>query len=212
MDVRLRGSREACIVQRPADGAVVSGRMAMRYSWRLIGAVVAAVLLLTGCASEDKKMKVCPRVAVLSDAGRITRFQPGPGQDILDIDFQGDIGDIVSSCDYPEVKDGMRRVNVQLAPVFVFNRGAANREPTIDFTYFVSVVRNGQILMKEEFPAQTQFAANRARVIVRDDDPPISIDIPLPYKAAEYEYEVLVGFQLTAEELAYNQRWQGLGR
>ena len=60
--------------------------------------------------------------------------------------------------------------------------------------------------------AQTQFAANRARVIVRDDDPPISIDIPLPYKAAEYEYEVLVGFQLTPEELAYNQRWQGLGR
>ncbi len=209
--MRLQESREACIVRRPAGGAM-SGLAGMRYSWRLAGVLGLAMLLLAGCASEDKKMKVCPRVAVLSEAGRITRFQPGPGQDILDIDFQGDIGDIVSACEYPEVKNGMRRVNVQLAPVFVFTRGAANDEATINFTYFVSVVRDEQILMKEEFPAQTQFAPNRARVIVQDDDPPISIDIPLPYKAAEYEYEVLVGFQLTPEELAYNRRWQGLGR
>jgi hypothetical protein len=181
-------------------------------SWRIIPAVLLATAMLLGCSSDDKQMKVCPRVAVLSEAGKITRFQPGPGRDILDIDFQGDIGDIVASCDYPDVKKGVRRVTVQVAPVFVFSRGAANRDPTIDFTYFVSVVRDGQILSKQQFDAQTQFIANRARVIVRDDNPPITIDIPLPYKAAEYEYEVLVGFQLTADELAYNQRWQGLGR
>ncbi len=181
-------------------------------SWRIIPAVVLATAMLLGCSSNDKQMKVCPRVAVLSEAGKITRFQPGPGRDILDIDFQGDIGDIVASCEYPDAKKGVRRVTVQVAPVFVFSRGAANREQTIDFTYFVSVVRDGEILSKQQFDAQTQFIANRARIIVRDDNPPITIDIPLPYKAAEYEYEVLVGFQLTAEELAYNQRWQGLGR
>jgi hypothetical protein len=180
-------------------------------SRRIVSGLILAIALV-GCSSDDKRMKVCPRVAVLSEAGKITRFQPGPGRDILDIDFQGDIGDIVASCEYPDVKQGLRRVTVQVAPVFVFSRGAANREPTIDFSYFVSVVRDGQILSKQQFDAQTQFIANRARVIVRDDNPPITIDIPLPYKAAEYEYEVLVGFQLTADELAYNQRWQGLGR
>lgn len=181
--------------------------------WRDAAVFGLSTLLLLGCASGDKQMKVCPRVAVLTEAGALTRFQPGPGRDILDIDFQSNVGDIISSCEFPEEKkDGVRRVNVQLAPVFVFTRGAANRDPKIDFTYFVSVVRDENILMKEEFVAQTQFAPNRARVVVRDDDPSISIEIPLPYKAAEYEYEVLVGFQLSAEELAYNQRWQGLGR
>ena len=184
----------------------------MLHPWRLAPGLGLAIVLLLGCSSDDKRMKVCPRVALLSEAGTITRFQPGPGRDILDIDFQGDVGDIIASCEFPDVKDGVRRVTVQVAPVFVFTRGAANRDPTINFTYFVSVVRDEDILMKEQFAAQTQFPANRARVVVRDDDPAISIDIPLPYKAAEYEYEVLVGFQLSAEELAYNQRWQGLGR
>lgn len=185
----------------------------VRYlSWQIVSGLILVTLALFGCSSDDKQMKVCPRVAVLSEAGKITRFQPGAGRDILDIDFQGDVGDILVSCEYPDVKHGNRRVTVQVAPVFVFSRGAANREPAIDFTYFVSVVRDGQILSKQQFDAQTQFIANRARVIVRDDSPPITVDIPLPYKAAEYEYEVLVGFQLTADELAYNQRWQGLGR
>lgn len=175
-------------------------------------ACMLVMAALIGCSSDDKQMKVCPRVAVLSEAGKITRFQPGPGRDILDIDFQGEIGDVVASCEYPDAKQGQRQVTVQVAPVFVFSRGAANRQPTIDFTYFVSVVRDGRILSKQQFEAQTQLLPNRGRVIVRDDNPPITVDIPLPYKAAEYEYEVLLGFQLTADELAYNQRWQGLGR
>ncbi|HYN39110.1 MAG TPA: hypothetical protein VES39_07655 [Rhodospirillales bacterium] len=184
----------------------------MRRLRRFACGLALAALVLQGCSSDDKQMKVCPRVAVLSEAGTMTRFQPGPGRDILDIDFQGDIGDIIASCEYPDAKGGARRVTVQVAPVFVFSRGAANREAVIDFTYFVSVVRNEEILSKQQFEVQTQFAANRARVIVRDDNPPISIDIPLPYKAAEYEYEVLLGFQLSAEDLDYNRRWQGLGR
>lgn len=190
----------------------VSERLVAMHRWRDAAALGFAGLMLFGCASNNKQMKVCPRVAVLTEAGALTRFQPGPGRDILDIDFQGNIGDIIASCEFPEAKDGGRRVNVQLAPVFVFSRGAANRDAKIDFTYFVSVVRDETILMKEEFAAQTQFPPNRGRVVVRDDDPSISIDIPLPFKAAEYEYEVLVGFQLSADELAYNQRWQGLGR
>jgi hypothetical protein len=174
--------------------------------------LIIAAAILVGCSSDDERMKVCPRVAVLSEAGKITRFRPGPGRDILDINFEGDIGDIVASCEFADTKKGARRVTVQVAPVFVFSRGAANTDPQIDFTYFVSVVKDGDILSKQQFEAQTAFIANRSRVIVQDDDPPITIDIPLPYKGAEYEYEVLVGFQLTADELAYNRRWQGLGR
>lgn len=183
-----------------------------RCSTRIAVSLVVAGATLVGCSSKDKEMNVCPRVAVLTEAGRITSFQPGPGRDILDIDFEGDIGDIIASCEFPDPKKDVRSVTIQVGPVFVFTRGAANSDPKIDFTYFVSVVRDGEILSKQQFEAQTSFAANRSRVIAQDNDPPITVDIPLPYKGAEYEYEVLVGFQLTADQLAYNRRWQGLGR
>jgi hypothetical protein len=170
--------------------------------------VVPAVV---DCSSTEKQTKVCPRVAVLSEAGSLTRYVPGSGTDILDIDFQGEIADLVAQCEFPDVK-GTRQVLVQLAPVFVLSRGAANTNRKVDFTYFVSVVRNEEILSKQLFMVSSEFAGNRSRVVLKDDNPPIDIDIPLPYRAAEYEYEILVGFQLTPEELQRNQASRGLGR
>ena len=175
-------------------------------------AVLLATAMLLGCSSDDKRMNVCPRVAVLSEAGKITRFRPGPGRDILDIRLSGRYrrhrGLLrVSGCQtrcQARHRSGCAGVRVQPR--------RRQPDPQIDFTYFVSVVNDGDILSKQQFEAQTRLHRQRSRVIVQDDDPPITIDIPLPYKAAEYEYEVLVGFQLTADELAYNQRWQGLGR
>jgi hypothetical protein len=169
------------------------------------------VLALLGCSSKSSNDKVCPRVAVLSDAGSLTRFRPGPGRDILDIDFQAEIGDLVAACQFSGEKDD-RRLVVQTAPVFVVSRGAANTDRKAAFTYFVSVIRTDEILTKELFEASAEFAGNRSRVIVQDDQDPVTIEMSLPYRDAEYEYQILIGFQLTQEELEYNQRWYGLGR
>lgn len=169
---------------------------------------VVALLLAAGCAS-DKQQRVCPRVAVLSEAGSLTRFAAGERHDILDISFQAQIGDLPAECTYP---DGNRRVVVQLSPVFILDRGAANDDGKAAFIYFVSVVRTDEILSKQTFDLSFDFPVNRTRLAVQDGDPPIIVTIPLPYRDAEYEYEVLVGFQLTPDELSYNQRWQNLGR
>jgi hypothetical protein len=175
-----------------------------------ITACIVSLTLVAGCSS-DKREPVCPRVAVLSEAGSLTRFAPGEGRDILDVDFQAQVGDLLARCTFPD-KKGVRQVVVQLAPVFVVSRGAANTDRKASFTYFVSVVRTEQILSKQQFDVAIEFPGNRSRIAVQDDDPPIVVDIPLPYRDAEYEYEVLVGLQLTPEELSYNQRWQSLGR
>jgi hypothetical protein len=178
--------------------------------WRVFLILLTIALLVGGCSS-NKKAEVCPRVAALSEAGSLTRFAPGPGRDILDVDFQGEVTDLVAQCDFADAK-GARLVAVQLAPVFTLSRGAANTNRKADFTYFVSVVRNEAILSKQLFEVASTFAGNRSRIVVKDDDPPVMIDIPLPYRAAENEYEILVGFQLTAEELQWNQASRGSGR
>lgn len=177
----------------------------------VLALLLAAGLLVAGCSSDDRSEQVCPRAAVLSDAGSLTRFRPGPGRDILDIDFEAEVRDVIASCGFSTDK-GARRVVLQVAPVFVVSRGAANTDRSAEFTYLVSVVRNAQILSKQTYTVAAQFSENRSRVILTDDNPPIVVDIPLPYRAAEREYEVIIGFQLTAEELAYNRQWRGIAR
>jgi hypothetical protein len=178
--------------------------------WRASLIVTVVALIITGCSS-DKQTKVCPRVSVLSDAGSLTRFAPGVGRDILDVDFQGAITDLVTDCNDTDAKTPAQVV-VQLAPVFTLSRGAANNDRKAEFTYFVSVVRNEEILSKQLFEVESTFAGNRSRIVVRDDNPPIMIDIPLGNRNSAREYEVLVGFQLTADELQHNQAARGAGR
>lgn len=178
--------------------------------WRASLIVTIVALIVAGCTS-DKQTKACPRVAVLSEAGSLTRFAPGAGRDILDVDFQGAITDLVTDCNNPDARTPAQ-VIVQLAPVFTLSRGAANNDRKAEFTYFVSVVRNEEILSKQLFEVESTFAGNRSRIVVRDDNPPIMIDIPLSERNSARDYEVLVGFQLTADELQHNQVTRGLGR
>lgn len=173
----------------------------------LIAAIIPA--LAVGCSSGRDKAPACPDVAVVSDASTITRFAPGPGRDILDIDLQAEIADLVTACKDKDRRDGSPVAKVVVAPVIVANRGAANQNRTPRLSYFVSVVdANKQILQKQIFDLPIDFTENRTRVVIRDDDPPIIVDVPNA-KADARGYQILVGFQLTPDELTYNRERRG---
>ena len=80
----------------------------------------------------------------------------------------------------------MDKLVIAVAPTFVATRGPANESGKADFEYFVSVVGAGkEILNQQRFPVSIAFPGNRTRVEVRQDDPPVSIDIPLQDEQAE---------------------------
>lgn len=160
---------------------------------------------VAGCSSEPKKVPSCPAVSVLNGADSLTRFAPGPGRDLLDVNLQADIADVVAGCDDKEERDGEPVARVAVAPVIVASRGPANREPTQRLVYFVSIVdANQQILKKDLYDVTVDFADNRNRVVIRDDDPPIIVEVPNADGIGARGFRVLVGFQLTPEELSYN--------
>lgn len=174
--------------------------------------VAAASAVTAGCSSSRDEAPACPDVAVVSDASTVTRFAPGPGRDLLDVDLQAEIADLVSSCKDKEKRDGNPVAKVALAPVIVASRGPANQERTQRLRYFVSVVDgNQQILQKQIFDLAIDFTENRTRVVIRDDAPPITVDVPNAKGAGARGYQILVGFQLTPEELAYNRNRRGVG-
>lgn len=169
--------------------------------------VVGVVMLATACSSSRDEAPACPDVAVVSDAASLTRFAPGEGRDLLDVDIQVEIADLVSACKDTDKRDGQPIAKVVVAPVIVASRGSANRELTQRVSYFVSVVdANQQILRKEIYTLTLDFTDNRNRLVIRDDDPPITVDIPNAKRVNARGYQILIGFQLTPEELEYNRR------
>lgn len=190
--------------------------MASRARDRRPPAIAMAAALTLACAAVGSCSSVppppeCPRVSVLNDASTLTRFGPGPGRDLVDVDYRAEFSDVRSGCRF--ATDDAKKLDklvVAVAPVFVATRGPASESGNAEFAYFVSVVgANQEILNQQRFSVSVAFPGNRTRVELRQDDPPVSIDIPLRDEQAE-RYEIIVGFQLSRDELDYNHRSRGL--
>jgi hypothetical protein len=180
----------------------------------VLGAVALSAVAtagIVGCSSKEPP-PTCPRVAVVNGTGSLTRFAPGSGRDLVDVDFQASIVDLVSACKDRQERNGRPVAKVLLAPVIVTDRGPANTSRQAAFAYFVSVVDGDQqILTKQTFAVSVEFTGNRSRVVLRDDDPPIVVDVPNPKGTGARSYEILVGFQLDQSEIEYNLQQAGSG-
>ena len=94
-----------------------------------------------------------------------------------------------------------------MAPVMVAIRGPANHDREAQFDYFVSVVDSERdVLNKQIFGVTVKFPGNLTRVSLTDNDPPVTVDIPLAAGRDATDYQIFVGFQLTPDELEYNRR------
>jgi len=171
-------------------------------------ALVSALGVSTCALFESEVPPPCPRVSVLGDAARLTRFAEGPGRDLTDVVYEAEMTDVLSSCEHLVDDDtGRTVVVIVVAPVVSAVRGPANRDHQARFDYFVTVVGPQEaILNKEAFGLAVQFPGNRTRVRFRDDDPPVTVDLPLSPEASALDYRLFVGFQLTPDELSYNRR------
>ena len=183
--------------------------------------VVAAGLALAGCGVYDsmseslfgkEKPLVCPRVSVLLEGASITKFRPGPGRDIIDIIYQGEIRDVTYSCEFDI--DGDTRagtVAVELSLVIEAERGAADRERKATFQYFVSIPKFRPLPQgKAIFDTQVEFPGNRSRVTWTDKKVPL--EIPLKAGQSGSDFEIIVGFQVSREEMEFNRRRRAQSR
>ena len=160
------------------------------------------LLPLSGCADllgGGSPREPCPRVSILRDAAEVTRFRAGPGREPGDVRLQGRFGEVASRCD---VDDG--RVVARTSIEFLAERGPAASEPAQDLAFFVALIDPSErILAKEVFHTGFEFAADRPRSAIVEH-----IEQRFTLRAGEHmaRYTILVGFQLTREELDHNRR------
>ena len=171
---------------------------------RWAGAVVllALVAVLGACSSKEKPVADCPAGIIPADAASVTRFRDGSGRDLTDVVAEAEIVNILIQCKYDP-----KGVTVDLQVAIAGSRGPADRSRTAEFDYFVAIVDPQQnVVQKQPFRVNFEFKDNRTRLGVVEELEP---RVPLGSAFDGPKYQLLVGFQLTPEELAWNRSQRG---
>ena len=179
-------------------------------------AALSLIFALTACTAIDYVLgkgpppPPCPEVTVLPEAATVTRFRDGPGRDIIDEVFSGAVFDIQMGCEHDIDEDtGEGSLSMAVVMVIEAERGAANRDRRAIFRYFVSLTDpSRKIIAKETFDMPSVFPGNHNRMLLSDE--PVSLEIPLKKGMTGANFHVVVGFQLTREDMEFNRiRRQG---
>jgi hypothetical protein len=147
----------------------------------------------------------CPRVAVLKDAERITKFKPGPGRDITDIDVEGEIVGFAGDCQYNGDAETATSVKVVLQVGIEATRGPANKTKEADLKYFVRIPRYyPRADANSVFDVKANFTETRDIDRIADDK--VELDVPLGGDRSAKDIDIYIGFVLTPDELEYNRQ------
>jgi hypothetical protein len=180
------------VIERPSARALLRGAAC------LAGAGLLA--LLAGCSwfgSSDKDKASCPTTYVAPDLDALTLMRPG-GTGVEDIRFGVKVYSATSTCSGD--KSG---VQAQTDLLFV----VARNDPDLkqgQFTYFVAIADGQQnILSKQDFTLQVEFAARQNQVRISEA---LKETLPLRNPKTGSYYSIIVGLQLTPEQLEFNRK------
>ena len=161
-------------------------------------AAAAAAAALAGCALfDDGPQPPCPRVLVLVEAEEVLQFRSGPGRDLTDIQFEAAIAKLSSGCEYDE--DGF--VDVSTTIDIALTRGPAAEGDVGHFEYFVAITDpRDTIIAKEVFALDVEFPGGALRGAIADNVTQRILFAPF---ADASLYRILIGFQLTRDQVDY---------
>jgi hypothetical protein len=168
--------------------------------------LLAAPFLLAACETlgsldfnpEPEIPPPCPRAVVGEGAGRLTRFD-GNGKDPINVLFEAEIGDLAGTCIYDDTE-----ISVDMQIQIIASRGAAATGDSANVNYFIAVTRTDKtILAREAFDVAIELPGNQTRNEIIEE---IEQTIPIPEGYSGASLVILVGFEMTPEELEFNRQ------
>ena len=179
-----------------------------RHAFKTVGRValaLAAAALLASCRSpkylETVKLKpVCPQVAVLGDADRLTEFNRQAGQDITDIAFDARLMGVKGSCQFD---DDDQKVTLVMDVQFSATRGPSYRDGGTNLSYFVATLDDAKnVIGRQQFDLPVRFGSEQVRIEGAEQ---LSETYAVKKDTLGAAYQVLVGFVLTPDQLTWNR-------
>lgn len=173
---------------------------------RLLTLALAAPIALAGCSTSfseaftKTKPPPCPPIYILSDTAKITKFRPGGGRDLTDVELEAEVIAYKGHCSYND-----KGATVEIQVSFDVKRGPASVSRKGELTYFVAIPKFYPAPQaKAEFTVPVSFPEGMDQARVNDDD--VVMQIPVKDKEIINNYEIYLGFQTSPEELEMNRR------
>lgn len=160
----------------------------------------AALLALAGCSSS-KSQAVCPSAAALVETSNLTGFAPGATPDPAHALYRIAISNVTTDCSYDKYD---REVTSSVDIHFIVTRPSAGDAAHYRVPFFVAVRQGTDVIAKRVFEANFAFDAGSTSVTF--DEPVDSTVIKVAREKQPYDYQILVGLQLTREQLDYNRK------
>lgn len=165
-------------------------------------AFTGLALVLSGCAAVDSRPNQgpCPAAGSLYEAQRVVKLD-GQGDQYSNIRYTGEITGVSLFCRYVEDNPITAAVDLEMS----FGRGAQATSDTETYNVFVAVTRTNRAVMEKQiFPIEVRFP--RGVDVVTRKETIGRIVIPRADSTISgANFEVLVGFELTEEERAFNE-------
>ena len=163
---------------------------------RILALFLAFGVALAGCQGlVNQQARACPSTAILADTETVTILVPNA--DPLAVAAQATLSRVNSAC-----QANAERVEVELAFQIDALRGATTDAALLELPFFVAVTDGqGRILGKDIFYSQLAF--DEAGVAAQVEQ--LVETIHLADGELPVNFQIILGFQLTPEELQYNQ-------
>ncbi|HEY4264860.1 MAG TPA: hypothetical protein VGM72_06040 [Micropepsaceae bacterium] len=146
---------------------------------------------------------ICPATAVLSDAVTVTKLKAGtlPAQpNPANVAFTAEMSQAKLDCNFNREQNRLT-VDINFAVKATRGPAAAGSDPQLDF--FVAVIDvDNNIVSKQVYHGQPEMSGHASNVYTQNVS---NFPVPMAMDKRPYDYEILTGFQLTPDELAYNR-------
>jgi hypothetical protein len=162
-------------------------------------AVCAAALVVSSCAN-DKKIDYCPGMTALLDAYMAATFKPGAPPLPTNALYTVEIVNVKGNCTFD--KQG-KSSESNLEVTFGATRAQPGDAAQYTVPYFVAVTQDENVITKTLRHVTFGFAAGVKTATFEEDVDDVSLVTDGEKKP--YDYQILVGLQLTKEQLDYNR-------
>jgi hypothetical protein len=168
-------------------------------SFRRLALLAPLGLTLAGCSwfKGDYDDVPCPTIGVPAELSKIDRFN-GQGTSYNELAYRATLGTPKGDCKIDE-----KGVTVSFSLATVAEMGPAGTERKVDFPYFVAVTNGrNQVVSKRLLENVIAFPEGRNRAGFADK---VDERIPLADPKTAGKYHVVIGFQFTPDEIAFER-------
>jgi hypothetical protein len=159
-----------------------------------LGAMALAAATLTADAKSKPSAAACPHLGLLADTNRLTEFDG-----TTSAQFKATLGGEASQC---VVKGKVIHLRLKFKVTGTIADNA--KRDTRKVPYFVAVMQGSQVLAKQVYAVDLPFSGSARTVSIEERIN--RVDIPIGKGWTSDDYEVMIGFQLTRDQVDYNRQ------